>query len=242
MRVKPGTTARVREVAKLTGRSVGTIWRWAAQGCDLNSPASINEYLEGNRLRQHANLIKAKDVRRNRSAFQSPLTEPPDSIPDLDQIELGPVGKRGAAAALQRLEEVEERAHARLIRAIEAGNPFRIKAAQEFYLRSSETLRRLDLAVETERRKADEQVPKMLVEGISRQISEWMRLGFAQFLASESERLMGIDDLGEFKFLAIERFRGILHRTVKTSIANNSPIPPWAADRVREAWNISSDY
>ena len=46
-------------------------------------------------------------------------------------------------------------AHARLMRAIEIGNPFQIKAAQEFYLRSSETLRRLDLAVETERRKSE---------------------------------------------------------------------------------------
>jgi plasmid stabilization system protein ParE len=62
---------------------------------------------------------------------------------DLNQIELALVGRRGAAAALQRLEEIEERAHARLMRAIEAGNPFQVKAAQEFYLRASETLRRL---------------------------------------------------------------------------------------------------
>jgi hypothetical protein len=45
-------------------------------------------------------------------------------------------------------------------------------------------------------------------------------------------------DIGEFKFLAIERFRGILHRTVKTSLRTNAPIPTWAADKVVEAWNI----
>jgi hypothetical protein len=43
------------------------------------------------------------------------------------------------------------------MRAIEIGNQFQVKAAQEFYLRASETLRRLDLAVETERRNAEEQ-------------------------------------------------------------------------------------
>jgi hypothetical protein len=30
------------------------------------------------------------------------------ATPDLNQIELGPIGKRGAAAALMRLEEIEE--------------------------------------------------------------------------------------------------------------------------------------
>jgi hypothetical protein len=65
---------------------------------------------------------------------------------------------------LQRLEEIEERAHARLMRAIESGNPFQVKACQEFYLRCSETLRRLDLAVETERRTALEQIPMRQIE------------------------------------------------------------------------------
>jgi hypothetical protein len=49
---------------------------------------------------------------------------------------------------------------------------------------------------------------------------------------------MAVADVGEFKFFAIEQFRGILHRTVKASIGNNSPIPPWAAAKVIEAWNI----
>jgi hypothetical protein len=62
------------------------------------------------------------------------------------------------------LEEIEERAHARLIRAIENGNQLQAKAAQEFYLRTSETLRRLDLAVETERRNAEGEVPLREIE------------------------------------------------------------------------------
>ena len=72
---------------------------------------------------------------------------------------LPPIGRQGAAAALERLEQTEERAHARLLRALDEGDPFKVKAAQEFYLRASETLRRLDLAVETERRNAEEQIP-----------------------------------------------------------------------------------
>ena len=93
------------------------------------------------------------------------------------------------------------------MRAIDAGDQFQVKAAQEFYLRSSETLRRLDLAVETERRNAGEQVPLRQVEDIVAQIATWLRTSFEQFLSAESPGLMAIMNLGDFKFSAIERFR-----------------------------------
>jgi hypothetical protein len=51
---------------------------------------------------------------------------------------------------------------------------------------------------------------------------------------------MGIKNLGEFKFSAIERFRGILHATVKTSLRTTPPIPPWGCTKVVEAWNVST--
>jgi hypothetical protein len=125
-------------------RSVTTIFRWRRQGCDINNPASIKEYLDGNKLRRNANLVrKGNQVDGSQTAPIGAAT------PDLNQIELGPIGKRGAAAALMRLEEIEERAFARLERAIERDNPFTIKRCQEFYLRSSEVLRRLDLAVDS---------------------------------------------------------------------------------------------
>jgi hypothetical protein len=226
-------SARVKEVAKQTGKSVGTIWRYARTGCDINDPASIKAFVEGNRLRQHGNLVrKAKSVDTMSTIVDT-------ASPDLDQIELGPVGRRGAAAALQRLEQTEERAFARLSRAIEHGNEFQIKSAQEFYLRCSETLRRLDLAVETERRNAEEQISKKQAEAISLHIADWLRIAFAQFLSSETRSLMGIRDQGEFRLYAIDRFKGILHAAVKTSLKTNSPIPDWAAAMVVESWNIS---
>jgi hypothetical protein len=224
-----GTTELVKSIALETGRSVQTIWRWKSRGCILDDPASVRQFLEGNKLRQNPNLVREGE---------NGLAAPSEPEPDLNQIELGPVGKRGAAAALQRLEAIEERAHARLVRAIEAGNPFQIKTCQEFYLRSSETLRRLDLAVETERRTILEQIPMRQIEDISRQISDWLRSAFEQFLTAESSGLMAITNLGEFKFSAIERFRGILHATVKTSLRTDPPIPDWAAANVVEAWNV----
>jgi hypothetical protein len=55
---------------------------------------------------------------------------------------------------------------------------------------------------------------------------EWLRIAFAQFLSSESRSLMGIRDLAEFKWYAINRFRGIVYAVVKISRKTNSPIPP----------------
>jgi hypothetical protein len=228
-------TRQVESVANRTGKSKSTVWRWLKQGCDLSRRARINQFLQGNKRRQNPDTIRQP---KNGKPPAEKDSEPEPPEPDLNQIELGPVGKLGAAAALARLEEVEERAHSRLQRAIEHGNLFEIRGCQEFYLRSSEVLRRLDLAVEVARRSGDEQVPKFLVEQISTQISGWLRAAFEQFLSSESLGLMAIADLGEFKFLAIEQFRGILHATVKVSLRTNPPIPPWAAAKVVEAWNV----
>ena len=50
--------------------------------------------------------------------------------------------------------------------------------------------------------------------------------------------LMGIRDVGEWKHYAFERFKGILDLTVKNSLKTNSPIPHWAAVRIRESWNV----
>jgi hypothetical protein len=49
---------------------------------------------------------------------------------------------------------------------------------------------------------------------------------------------MGIKDWANSKFSAIERFRGILHATVKASIRSDPPIPDWAAAQVIEGWNV----
>jgi hypothetical protein len=185
-------TRQVELVAKKTGKSTSTIWRWRKNGCDISSSASLKEFLQGEKRRQNSNAVQ-KSKSENISA--GPVVDPQESEhvpePDLNQIELGPVGRRGAAAALQRLEEIEERAHAHLMRAKENGNQFQVMAAQEFYLRTSETLRRLDLAVETERRNAEEQIPKKHAEAVSLYVAEWLRIAFAQFLSSESRQSDG---------------------------------------------------
>src|SRR5271165_952874 len=116
-------TLRVNQVADRLGKHPATVWRWVARGCDIDSEDSIQQFLSGKKRRQ--------------TSHQKPVRKPTESVetgsksvdeatvePDLNQIELAPVGQKGAAATLARLEEIEERAAARLMRAIEHGNQF----------------------------------------------------------------------------------------------------------------------
>jgi hypothetical protein len=49
---------------------------------------------------------------------------------------------------------------------------------------------------------------------------------------------MGIRDFGEWKYYAMRRFKGILDLTVKNSLKTNPPIPDWAAEKIKESWNV----
>jgi hypothetical protein len=216
------------------GKHPATIFRWLNLGLDIDSEASIQEFLRGKKCRRNPH---PNPIRKPKAQVPGPVPES-ESEPDLNRNGLRPRGLLGVAAALTRLEEAEERAAARLRRAMEHGDQFQIRAAQDFYLRTNEVLRRLDLSIEIERRTAGEQIPMRQIEDIATQISTWLRLSFERFLNAESPGLMGIKDLGEFKFAAIKAFRGILHTVVKSSIKTDSPIPPWAESRVVEAWNV----
>ena len=49
---------------------------------------------------------------------------------------------------------------------------------------------------------------------------------------------MGIKDVGQFKNHAVQTFKSILHLTVRNNLATRSPIPDWAAEKVKESWNV----
>src|SRR5262245_35348807 len=81
-------------------------------------------------------------------------------------------------------------------------------------------------------------VPKRLASGVALAIADWLRISFALFLSSETLPLMGLKNSGEFKLYAFQRFKSILHMTVRNSLRTQSPIPSWAASKIAESWNI----
>jgi hypothetical protein len=52
---------------------------------------------------------------------------------------------------------------------------------------------------------------------------------------------MGIHDVGEGKFYAMGRFKGILDLALKNSLKTRSPAPDWAGRRIGEAWNVPQE-
>jgi len=233
----------IAEYAKVIGKSPTTLWRWVREGCNLRDPKSVREWVMRNEIRQTP-IEQARRRRRDneRAAQRAPEVASRNASEPAGNGEiaetLSPAGRRGAAAALERLEHQEEEAHRRLQAALARGDPFQIQAAQEFWLKCSETLRRLDLAVETARRSEEEQIPLKKAQDAVVFAAEWFRIAFMQFLSSEAKPLMGIKDVGQWKAYAFERFKGILDPTVINAGKTNSAIPDWAKQRIREAWNV----
>jgi len=163
MPIMPYSQIEIAEYARKIGKSVPTLWRWVRQGCDLQDPKSVAEWVTRNTIRE-TNISKARKRRRDNEQ----KAQRASAVPASDRSEVGgngdlpPAGRKGAAAALERLERVEEESHRHLEAALKRGNPVEIQSAQEFWLRTAETLKRLDLAIEVSRRSLEEQVPKRL--------------------------------------------------------------------------------
>jgi hypothetical protein len=124
------------------------------------------------------------------------------------------------------------------VAALARGNPVEVQSAQEFWLRCSETLRRLDLAIEVSRRSEKGQVSLEEAQNAVLYCVEWMRIAFVSFLSAEGRTLQGIKDYGAWKSYAAERFIRILHLTVLNADRTRSAIPTWAKSMVKLGWNI----
>ena len=48
----------------------------------------------------------------------------------------------------------------------------------------------------------------------------------------------GFKIVGELKAYFFKRFRGVMFLTLKNSSKTNSPVPPWALERIRTAFNV----
>jgi hypothetical protein len=235
----PYSRPQLFELSKKVGRSWRTLQYWAAQGCDLNDPASLEAFLQAKELRK-TNVQKAKE-RRSRAGTGAGNKKASTDRPLPTQKGNGevPVGKRGAQFALQRLEIEEAQAHARLQQALVSGDQLAIEQAQMFWVRCVESLRKLDLSIELVRRDAEEQVSLKTAENALLYCAEWMRVAISTFLSAETNSLMAFRDRGEFRHYFWQRFRGILDLVVKNADRTNSAIPSWGKRQIETAWNLT---
>jgi hypothetical protein len=136
------------------------------------------------------------------------------------------------------LEEQEERGYARLRLALERGDPIAIDAAQTYWLKVAEALRRLDRELEISRRNEQEMIPLKTAQDAVTFVSEWLRISLSTFLSAEGLTLAaGFPTIGELKVYFIERFKGVMIFTLKNADRTMSPVPDWAKQVIRESWN-----
>jgi len=212
--------------------------RWVAEGCDLRNHASVQAWIEKNELRE-TNVAKA---RRRRGLDQKGVPQIQSQTGNAFKIpgngELPPAGKTGAGHTLRRLEEEEQRAYARMQAALERGNPIEVQNAQEGWLKIAEVLCRLDAGVAISRRSEEEMIPLKTAQDCVLFVSEWLRISLSTLLSAEGLTLAGgFQTITEFKVYFIERFKGVMFLTLKNSGKTNSPVPPWALERIRTAFN-----
>jgi len=142
----------------------------------------------------------------------------------------------GAAAALQRLSDLEEVFHRRLLNALASQDAAAVVVARDNWLKVSESLRRYDLVVAEARRAGERQMPQGEAEKGVRAAAVWLRQAVAAWLSSDAPALSAIQDPRE---LAAAVWRGLtaaVGATVDQSAKARAPLPAWAAELVREEW------
>ena len=126
--------------------------------------------------------------------------------------------------------------------ALEHGNPIEIQNTQELWLKIAEVLRRLDAGVAISRRDQQEMIPLKAAADCVTFVSEWLRVSLSTFLSAEGLTLAGgFKTIGELKSYFVSRFRGVMFLTLKNADRTMSPVPPWALQRIKIAFNVQDD-
>jgi hypothetical protein len=97
----------VSEYARKVGKTERTLWRWIKQGCNPRDPKSLREWQVRNQIRETP-IERARKRRRDNESHNIPFSAGPQTSCDQPgNGELPPIGKKGAAAALERLEHLK---------------------------------------------------------------------------------------------------------------------------------------
>ena len=189
----PYTRVEIAKHAKKLGRSARTLRRWVARGANLDDPESIRKFLAESEHKKTniRRFLEARGLTTARpKAERARKPRDPGASSSHGNGDTAAPGRRGAQHALVRLEQQEEESFRRLQAALRAGDPIQVAACQDFWLKCSEVLRRLNLAIETSRREAETQVPLRVAQDTVTYCAEWLRIGIAQFLSAETNALM----------------------------------------------------
>ena len=146
--------------------------------------------------------------------------------------------RKGASAALSRLEAAELEAAQAVSEAMASGDADAVEGARRWWLRCSEQLRRHDLAIEENRRAAGELIPREDCARILEGAAYFVRVAIRGAMDPLGQRLLreGTGDLRLVdSILDVVRFAaaaGLNHDFAK------SGFPPWAKAAVLKGFDV----
>ena len=163
--------------ARKYGVSKSTSRRWFDDGLDLTSESAVSIF----------RASKSHGGKRGNGEKEI--------IAKATSHKLNTVSReKGAAAALERLEEAERAAYEHFELALREGDPLTIKTAREGWLKMGESLRRYDASVEAARREAGAMLAKEEAEGIFKALAYYMRIAGRQLIIGEVKEYCAEDD------------------------------------------------
>ncbi len=169
------------ELAAIWRTTTRTIRAWQRLGAPLNDAPKMRAWLAARKsippgtrslLNQQAQELRVQDASAIPAGAPLPL---------------------GAAHALKRLEQAEADAFRALQQAQLTGDPYEVKTTREQWLRTSEALRRADLALEQDRRESGELLPRKNVEAALVYVAMFLRYSIRQTALQVADKVLAAD-------------------------------------------------
>ena len=208
------------KLAKKHGVTPRTVRNWRLKGAPVDDPKKLRVWLASRRS------VPPKDALPRQRKTVLP---PPGPVPDDVKI--------GATAALHRLELAEAAAFSALQSALASGDPGAVRFCRDGWLRTSEGLRKQDLAIAADRRDSGELITR--TEALRCIVGAWSLTGFGldRALTGACDKLVGLDLAG--MRTALDRVKAEVVLSVLVCIRewpwSGSQLPPWITTAITEA-------
>jgi hypothetical protein len=225
---RPTIAQRIKKIAGQADVELQTVRVWVREGLDVHDQAAVESCIERKRSR-----------RKGKSLAQSAQSIPVSADDICEELSTIDPDAIGAAANLKRLEAFESLLARRLELALASGDAPTIQTARQDYVTVSETLRKLDIAVDTYRRDAGELIARDEAAEAVRVLTEQLKIGFNLWLSSEVPALQAIDSPGKFVQHARRTYAFVFIENLKNTQKSRAAIPQWAWDIVKEELYIT---
>jgi hypothetical protein len=227
----------IRRACEITGKTASTIRRWAKEGLNLTDDAEIVSWntRKGNQRKKIDTPTPPGGNAALGTQADAPWQELLDSLPAPNA--------EGAAAALQRLQQLELLFHSRLLEQLRVNRSDldAVSVLQRDYDRVASTLRQYEKAVELWRRETGSLVSKQEAIDGCRSCAVMYRLAWRAWLQTYLQEIMTMKDTRLAKDRCEKTFHEIQLLKIGELNKTKFPVPPYAHGIISEEWHLDCE-